>query len=35
MFRPMRRIKQQITNEKCIEILKSEKRGILSRSEVY
>lgn len=30
MFRPMRRFKQQIQNEKCIEILKSEKRGILS-----
>ena len=30
MFRPMRRFKQQIPNEKCIEILKSEKRGILS-----
>ena len=30
MFREMRRFKQQIPNEKCIEILKSEKRGILS-----
>jgi hypothetical protein len=26
----MRRFKQQIPNEKCIEILQSEKRGILS-----
>ncbi|WP_191017204.1 pyridoxamine 5'-phosphate oxidase family protein [Treponema zioleckii] len=30
MFRQMRRFKQQISNEKCIEILKTEKRGILS-----
>lgn len=30
MFRKMRRIKQQITEEKCIEILKNEPRGILS-----
>ena len=30
MFRPMRRIKQQITNEECIEILKNEPRGVLS-----
>lgn len=30
MFRTMRRFKQQISNEKCIEILKTEKRGILS-----
>ena len=30
MFRPMRRIKQQISEEKCIQILQEEKRGILS-----
>ncbi len=30
MFRPMRRIKQQISDEQCIEILKNEPRGILS-----
>lgn len=30
MFRPMRRIKQQITEAECIAILKSEKRGVLS-----
>ena len=30
MFREMRRFKQQITNEECIEILKEEPRGVLS-----
>ena len=30
MFRPMRRIKQQLPVEECISILKSEVRGILS-----
>ncbi len=30
MFREMRRIKQQITYDECIEILKNEPRGILS-----
>ena len=30
MFRQMRRFKQQISNEECIEILKNEKRGVLS-----
>ena len=30
MFREMRRFKQQITNEECIEILKNEPRGVLS-----
>ncbi|MBQ7613245.1 MAG: pyridoxamine 5'-phosphate oxidase family protein [Spirochaetaceae bacterium] len=30
MFRPMLRIKQQITEVECIAILKSEKRGVLS-----
>ena len=30
MFRPMRRFKQQIADSKCKEILKNEKRGILS-----
>ncbi len=30
MFRPMRRIKQQISEEECIRILQEEKRGILS-----
>lgn len=30
MFRKMRRFKQQITNEECIEILKAEPRGVLS-----
>ncbi|MBR1721437.1 MAG: pyridoxamine 5'-phosphate oxidase family protein [Treponema sp.] len=30
MFRQMRRFKQQISNEECIEILKNEPRGILS-----
>ncbi|MGN0730784.1 MAG: pyridoxamine 5'-phosphate oxidase family protein [Treponema sp.] len=30
MFRPMRRFKQQITDSECKEILKNEKRGVLS-----
>ena len=30
MFRPMRRIKQQISDEECIRILREEKRGVLS-----
>ena len=30
MFREMRRAKQQLSREECIEILKSEPRGILS-----
>ncbi len=30
MFREMRRYKQQIDEEECIEILKEEKRGVLS-----
>ncbi len=30
MFRPMRRFKQQISEEECIEILKNEPRGVLS-----
>ncbi len=30
MFRELTRIKQQISNEECIEILKSEPRGVLS-----
>lgn len=30
MFRKLTRIKQQITNEECIEILKNEPRGVLS-----
>ncbi|MGN0728696.1 pyridoxamine 5'-phosphate oxidase family protein [Treponema sp.] len=30
MFRPMRRFKQQISDSKCKEILKNEKRGVLS-----
>ena len=30
MFRPMRRFKQQISEEECIRILTSEKRGVLS-----
>lgn len=30
MFRPMRRFKQQITDAECKEILKNEKRGVLS-----
>lgn len=30
MFRPFRRIKQQLTNEECISVLKNEVRGVLS-----
>ena len=30
MFRELTRIKQQISNEECIEILKNEPRGVLS-----
>ena len=30
MFRPLRRIKQQLTNDECISILKNEVRGVLS-----
>jgi nitroimidazol reductase NimA-like FMN-containing flavoprotein (pyridoxamine 5'-phosphate oxidase superfamily) len=30
MFRPMRRFKQQLSDEECIEILKTERRGVLS-----
>ena len=30
MFRPMRRFKQQLSAERCAEILKTEKRGVLS-----
>lgn len=30
MFRKMRRFKQQLTDEQCIHILKTEKRGVLS-----
>ncbi|MBQ8983617.1 MAG: pyridoxamine 5'-phosphate oxidase family protein [Lachnospiraceae bacterium] len=30
MFRTMRRYKQQITEEECVEVLKSTKRGVLS-----
>ena len=30
MFRPMRRMKQQISEEECIRILREEKRGVLS-----
>ena len=30
MFRPMRRIKQQISEEECIRVLMSERRGVLS-----
>ena len=30
MFRKMRRFKQQISEEECIELLKNEKRGVLS-----
>ena len=30
MFRPMRRFKQQISEAECKEILKNEKRGVLS-----
>lgn len=30
MFRPMRRIKQQLSQDECISILKNEVRGVLS-----
>lgn len=30
MFRPMRRFKQQLDKERCCEILRTEKRGVLS-----
>lgn len=30
MFRQMRRFKQQVSTEKCIEILKNEWRGVLA-----
>lgn len=30
MFRKMRRSKQELTKEECIEILKKEPRGVLS-----
>ena len=30
MFRKMRRFKQQISNDECIEVLKNAKRGVLS-----
>lgn len=30
MFREMRRFKQAVSNEKCIEVLKNEPRGVLS-----
>ena len=30
MFRPLRRIKQQLTNAECVKILKDEPRGVLS-----
>ena len=30
MFRPMRRFKQQVSEEECIRILKTELRGVLS-----
>ena len=30
MFRPMRRIRQQISGEECVRILREEKRGVLS-----
>ncbi len=32
MFRPMRRIKQQLSEEECIDILKNEPRGVLAVS---
>lgn len=34
MFPKMRRFKQEITKEKCIEILKKEPRGVLAMSEI-
>ena len=30
MFRPMRRFKQQLSREECLELLEKEKRGVLS-----
>ncbi len=30
MFRPMRRFRQQLTDEQCIAILQTEKRGVLA-----
>ena len=30
MFRPMRRIKQQLSEEESLEVLKKAKRGVLS-----
>jgi uncharacterized protein len=30
MFRKMRRFKQEVSNEKCIEVLKQQPRGVLS-----
>ena len=30
MFREMRRFKQALSQEECIEVLKSEPRGVLS-----
>ena len=30
MFRKMRRFAQQISDEKCIEVLKTQPRGVLS-----
>ena len=30
MFRPMRRFKQALSDEECIRILKTEKRGTLA-----
>ena len=30
MFRPMRRCKQQITDEECVRILQEEPRGVLA-----
>ena len=30
MFRPLRRIKQQLSQETCISVLKNEVRGVLS-----
>ena len=30
MFRPLRRIKQQLTQKECISVLKNEVRGVLS-----
>ena len=30
MFRPLRRIKQQLTQDECISVLKNEVRGVLS-----